>query len=177
MYLSGKKWEKVERRSNPAFAIKGKVERMFLGQYDHTVDDKGRMTIPVRYRDLLQDGAFVTIGFDRNLMVLTAASFDKVREQISMMSLTDNTARQLRRLMFSNADRVEVDRAGRVLIPQYLRDAVGLTGTAIVVGVGDYFEIWAPEHWNKQNEQLTDTEANAQRFAALDLSLNSYDRS
>lgn len=144
---------------------------MFLGQYEHTVDEKGRMIIPARYRDLLQDGAFITTGFDHNLMVLTTASFDKVRDRLSVMSLTDPTARQLKRLMFANAERVEVDRAGRVLIPQYLRDAAGLQGAAVVVGVGDYFEIWAPENWDKQNDDLNDKDANAQRFAALDLSL------
>ncbi len=144
---------------------------MFLGQYDHAIDEKGRMTIPVRFRDLLQDGAIITIGFDNNLMVLTAAAFDKLRDQLSLMSLTDNTARLLRRLMFAYAERIEVDRAGRVLIPQYLREHASLQGAATVVGVGEYFEIWAPEHWTKQNEQLNDTQANAQRFAALDLSL------
>jgi MraZ protein len=142
---------------------------MFFGQYEHTIDDKGRLTIPSRYRDLLQDGAYITQGFDQNLMVLTATTFDRVSNRVSQMSMTDPTARQLRRLIFSNADRVEVDRAGRILIPQFLRASAQLDGAAVMVGVGEYIEIWSPSRWQEQNSTLQDGEANAQRFAALDL--------
>ncbi len=144
---------------------------MFLGQYEHTIDEKGRLTIPARYRDLLQNGAFITQGFDENLMVLTADSFEQIYERINRMSMTNPTARQLKRLIFAHADRVEVDRAGRFLIPQFLRQSAQLEGTAILVGVGDYFEIWSPELWNEENATLQDAEANGQRFAALDLSV------
>ena len=144
---------------------------MFLGQYEHTIDEKGRLTIPSRYRDLLQDGAYITQGFEQNLMVLTAAAFDHISNRVNRMSMTDPIARQLKRLIFSHADRVEVDRVGRILIPQFLRTSAQLDGAAIMVGVGDYFEIWSPEQWQEQNSLLQDGEANAQRFAALDLSV------
>ncbi|NMB88080.1 MAG: division/cell wall cluster transcriptional repressor MraZ [Chloroflexi bacterium] len=142
---------------------------MFLGQYEHTIDDKGRMTIPARYRDLLEDGAYITQGFDQNLMVLTATSFEEMYNRVNQMSMTDPTARQLKRLIFSHANRVEVDRLGRMLIPQYLRQAASIDGAAVVVGVGDYFEIWSPDNWASQTDNLLDAEANAQRFAALNL--------
>ncbi len=142
---------------------------MFLGQYEHTIDEKGRMTIPARYRDLLQDGAYITNGLDRNLMVLTAATFDRMSAAVNSMSMTDPNARNLKRLLFSNAERVEVDRAGRVLIPQFLRGNASLDTQAIVVGVGEYFEIWSPDLWAKKNDELNDPEANNQRFATLDL--------
>jgi MraZ protein len=144
---------------------------MFLGQYEHTIDEKGRMTIPARYRDLLQDGAYITIGFDRNLMVLTASAFDRVSARVNEMSVTDPNARILKRMIFSSAEHLEVDRAGRVLIPQYLRGTASLDSRAIVVGTGEYFEIWSPELWSQQSEQLNDSDANNQRFAALDLTL------
>jgi MraZ protein len=144
---------------------------MFLGQYEHTIDEKGRLTIPSRFRDLLEDGAYITQGFEQNLMVLTAAAFDRVSARVNRMSLTDPVARQLKRLLFSNAVRVEVDRAGRILVPQFLRTSAQLDGAAIMVGVGDYFEIWSPDRWQEQNSMLQDGEANAQRFAALDLSV------
>jgi MraZ protein len=143
---------------------------MFLGQYEHTIDDKGRMIIPARFRDLIADGAFITQGFEHNLMVLTASSFQQISDRINRMSMTDPTARQLRRLLYSHADRLEVDRAGRILIPAFLREAAELTSNAFVVGVGDHFEIWSPEWWGKQDVLLQDSDANAQRFAALDLS-------
>lgn len=144
---------------------------MFLGQFEHTIDSKGRMTIPVRFRELIQDGAYVTLGFDKNLMVLTPDSFLRLSERINSMSITDPMTRDLRRLMFSHAVQVEVDKAGRILIPQFLRDRTGLDGQAMVVGVGGYFEIWSPLVWNPHSEQLIDGEANTQRYATLDVSI------
>lgn len=144
---------------------------MFLGQYEHTIDEKGRLTIPARFRDLLENGAFITQGFDENLMVLTNASFEIIYARVNRMSMTNPTARQLKRLIFSHADRVEVDRAGRILIPQFLRQAAQLESAAVLVGVGDYFEIWSPGRWNEESILLQDAEANGQRFSALNLSV------
>jgi MraZ protein len=76
----------------------------------------------------------------------------------------------LRRLLLANAYQVEVDRAGRILVPQNLRQFLGLDGEAMVVGQGDYFEIWSPDGWDEQMQAIEDAEANAGRFAALDLS-------
>jgi MraZ protein len=142
---------------------------MFLGRYEHTIDDKGRIIIPARFRELLVNGAYVTQGFDHNLIVLPAPSFEQIYHHINEMSMTDPTARQLKRFIFSNAERCNFDRAGRMLLPQFLREAAQLEGTTILVGVGDYFEIWSPQNWSKQNELLQDTDATAQRFAALNL--------
>jgi MraZ protein len=143
---------------------------MFLGQYRHTIDAKGRLIVPARFRDLVDDGAYIAQGFDRNLMVLTSSAFEMVSQRVNRMSLTDEVARQLRRLIFATADRVELDKTGRIRLPQFLMDVAGLAGEAMVVGVGDYFEIWAPERWERQSNLLQDADANAERFAALDLS-------
>ena len=143
---------------------------MFLGQYRHTIDDKGRLTIPARFRDLLEEGAYITQGFERNLMVLTSPGFEAMTHQVNRSSITDPTARALKRLLFSTADRVSPDKNGRILIPQFLRERNQLDGEAVLVGVGDYFEIWTPEEWDQQLDQLQDTEANEQRFIGLDLS-------
>ena len=142
---------------------------MFLGRYEHTIDDKGRLTIPVRYRELLAEGAFVTQGFDRNLMVLTPSSFDHVYNYINQISMTDPDARQLKRMVFSSAERVEVDKVGRILIPQFQRDFAKLQSQVILVGNGDFFEIWSPGEWARQNDVLQNAEANEHRFAAFNL--------
>jgi MraZ protein len=146
---------------------------MFLGQYQHSLDDKGRLTIPAAFRDALGEGAFVSQGFDRNLMVMTAAYFQQVYERINAMSITDPAARMLRRLLLSNAYQVEVDKSGRILLPQNLRTFLALNGEAILVGQGEYFEIWTPGEWGRQMQTLQDSEANSQRFATLDLSTGS----
>ncbi len=144
---------------------------MFLGQYQHNLDDKGRLMIPARYRDLLAAGAFITQGFDRCLMVMTDAYFQDVYARINSMNMADPAARMLRRLILSNAYAVDVDRVGRILVPQNLREFLGINnGELVVAGQGEYFEVWTPEEWQAQMERLQDVEANEQRFATLDFS-------
>ncbi|MEK6220780.1 MAG: division/cell wall cluster transcriptional repressor MraZ [Chloroflexota bacterium] len=145
---------------------------MFLGQYRHNIDNKGRLTIPARFRELLAGGAYITQGFDQNLMVLTSPAFSTISERANQMNMTDPTTRELKRLLFATADYIEPDKNGRILLPQFLRELTGLNGEAVLVGVGDYFEIWTPEIWEVQIKQLKDTDANAQRFAGVDLSVN-----
>ena len=146
---------------------------MFLGQFQHNLDDKGRLMIPARYRELLAAGAFVTQGFDKCLMVMTDVYFKQVYDRITGMNPTDPTARMLRRLILSNAYPVEVDKIGRVLVPQNLRQFLGIeSGELTVAGQGDYFEVWTPAEWKVQMDKLQDVEANEQRFATLDLSKN-----
>ncbi len=143
---------------------------MFLGTYEHNIDEKGRLTIPVRFRELLADGAYITRGFDGNLIVWTTTLFQSVSHRLNALNTADTSSRVLRRLIFGYADRAEVDKFGRILIPQFLRDAAHLASNAVLVGSGDYFEIWAPEDWANQQSQLTDPSATAERFVALDLS-------
>ncbi|HVN54072.1 MAG TPA: division/cell wall cluster transcriptional repressor MraZ [Anaerolineaceae bacterium] len=160
------KWDAGQNRRS---GLKDEVELMFLGQYVHSFDDKSRLTVPARYRELIADGAFVVQGLDRNLMVLTPAAFEIIYQRIMAMNLTDPTARLLRRVILGNASQLDVDKSGRILIPQQLREFAGLDGEAVLVGQGDYFEIWAPKLWQQQVNQVQDAEANTQRFAALDL--------
>ncbi len=143
---------------------------MFLGQFQHNLDDKGRLMIPARFRELLEGGAFITQGFDKCLMVMTETHFKQVYDRIEAMNLADPGTRSLRRLLLSNAYPVEVDKVGRILVPQNLRTFLQIEGEAIVAGQGEYFEVWKPAEWNVQMALLQDTEANNQRFATLDLS-------
>jgi len=142
---------------------------MFLGQYEHSIDEKGRMTIPARFREQVEGGAFITRGFGQNLIVLTSTHFARVSDHVKQMSMSDPVAGDLRHLIFSNAFQVEFDKAGRILIPQFLREAIPLGSQVIVAGVGEYFEIWSKDNWSKQNTLLDDPDANAQRFAALNV--------
>jgi MraZ protein len=144
---------------------------MFLGQFQHNLDDKGRLMIPARFRELLAGGAFITQGFDKCLMVMTETYFKQVYERIEAMNLADPIARQLRRLILSNAYPVEPDKVGRILVPQNLRAFLGIvSGELIVAGQGEYFEVWTPDEWSGQMTLLQDTEANNARFSTLDLS-------
>ena len=144
---------------------------MFMSQYEHTIDAKGRLTIPVKFREYLEDGAIITQGFEQNLMALTTSDFEGITKRIDTMSLTNPAARQLKRKIFGFAEQVTLDKLGRILIPSYLREAADLQESAIVVGMSAFFEIWSPARWQQQYFELQNPEADEQRFAAFDLPL------
>ncbi len=148
---------------------------MFLGEYRHSIDNKDRLTVPVRYRELMNEGAYILRGFDRNLMVLTTKAFETISHRLDQMSLTDPLARDLRRLTFGSASRLEIDKVGRILIPDFLCQKVGLTcdHDAVLVGQGSYFEVWSTDEWALQQKALDEAEANTERFKVLDLSTSS----
>jgi MraZ protein len=150
--------------------IKGRIELMFLNHFHHNFDDKGRLTIPAKFRELPAEGAFVVQGFDGNLMVLPPAVFQVITTRLMAMSITDPAARLLRQVILGNAQQVIPDGSGRILLPQNLRDLAELKEQVVFVGQGDHFEIWSDELWQKQQEKINDTETNAKLFATLDLS-------
>jgi len=150
--------------------VLGALEQMFLGQYEHSIDEKGRLTIPSRYREELTNNILIlTTGFDNSLMALTPELFRIVSNQMRSKPITDPTSRQFRRLFFSNAQELEIDKTGRILLPAFLRESANLTENAVLVGNGEYFELWSPERWVVQQDDLKDSETNDKRFSALDL--------
>lgn len=167
----GTKWVEVVGAEPVAgvLALRRQVEHMFLGQFYHNLDEKGRITIPARFRDFLipAGGAYVMRGFDNNLMVLPPRTFESWSHRIQQMNMTDPNVRLLRRLLYHAAEHVDVDKAGRILISQNLRQLGGLDTSVVIVGNGDFFELWSPEMWSVQNDLLQDAEANADRFASL----------
>jgi MraZ protein len=142
---------------------------MFLNQFQHSFDDKGRLTIPSKFRELPDDEAFVVQGLDRNLMVLPPAVFQILYDRLMAMNLTDLSARLLRRVILGNAQQAKLDGVGRILLSSNLKEYATLKENVIFIGQGDYFEIWSPDIWKEQEALLNDAETNAQRFAALDL--------
>ena len=145
---------------------------MFLSQFKHNLDDKGRLTVPSKYRDaLLQNGAYLMLGLDQNLLLVTAPDFQIISQSLNEMNLADVNARTLRRLIFSTAERADLDRAGRILISPFLRQLAGIQEEVVIVGSGDVVELWSPTHWQEQMAQLQDVHANNERFAALNIRL------
>ena len=141
---------------------------MFLGQFHHSFDEKSRLTVPSRFRDDFADGVFIIQGFDRNLMVLTAPAFDAIYQHVMSMNILDPQARYLRRHIIGKGNQVELDGSGRILISQDLRTWAALETDVIIVGQGNYFEVWEPDLWQamESQEQVFD----AERFKALNLS-------
>lgn len=142
---------------------------MFFGQFDHSIDEKGRLTIPAQYRDLLVNGAYITRGFDENLMIMRKDEFESLYHKIREMNITDEGSRTLARMLFGSAAMLELDKAGRILIPQFLREAASLNNTVKLVGLGPYCEIWSPENWSSKEQLINDGEERANQFKDLNL--------
>ena len=141
---------------------------MFLGEYEHNMDDKGRLAIPARFREELGEGVVVTRGFDRCLMGFPRPIWEQLAQQVSGLSLGQGEARNLRRLLFSGAADMQLDRQGRILIPQNLREYAGLGDQVIVAGLNTHFEIWANARWNEVLDTLdVNASAIAEQLAAL----------
>jgi MraZ protein len=130
------------------------------------------LTIPAKYRELLGSEVIITKGFDLNLLVMPAEVFESWANQINDQNYADPNARLLRRYLFSNGEQVEVDRTGRVLIPQYLREKANLNSEIVIVGVGNFFEIWSKENWEKHKQVLDEAETDVARFIDFQLTTN-----
>jgi MraZ protein len=141
---------------------------VFLGEFEHTMDEKGRVAVPARFREEISDGLVLTRGFDQCLQVFPRVVWQSLAERISALSLGHEEARNLRRLIFSGAAEVEPDRQGRILIPQNLREYATLKEQVVVAGLNTHFEIWALERWQGVLNTLDSSAgAMAEQLAAL----------
>ena len=124
---------------------------VFLGEYQHSVDAKGRVVLPSRFRDALAEGCVVTKGQERCLYVFPLNRWEKEVTQFQTLPRTDARARQLSRSFFAGATQQELDKQGRVQLPQGLRDYAGLQKDLTVIGVSDRVEIWDAAEWTTYN--------------------------
>jgi MraZ protein len=132
---------------------------MFLGEYTHTIDDKGRLTIPARFRGDLASGLVVTRGFDQNLMIFPLNGWQEMAERILSRPLADESVRSFRRRVFSGAVDLVPDRQGRIVLPNYLRDFARIDGEVVVAGMYNYLEIWSVLSWNTVRENIEESDA------------------
>ncbi|MBN1218766.1 MAG: division/cell wall cluster transcriptional repressor MraZ [Anaerolineae bacterium] len=121
---------------------------MFLGEYEHTIDDKGRLTIPAKFRDELEGGVVITRGLDGCLWAFSRSEWEVMSEKIRQLPTTNPVARNFARFMFSSASDSVPDRQGRVLLPQNLRTYAGIESETVVIGVMNRVEIWNPAKWS-----------------------------
>ena len=132
---------------------------MFIGEYAHTIDEKGRMAVPSKMRRDVGSGAVVTRGIDNCLWLFPKKEWQTLAEKLSSLPLSDANSRAFSRLMLAGAMEVEFDSQGRVLIPSYLRTFAGLRKNAIVAGLYNRLEIWDSSQWNEyksKTEKATD---------------------
>lgn len=120
-----------------------------LGQHRYQLDAKGRIALPARFREALAEGAYLTLGQDRCLWVFPAREWRRRKDEFLARPLTDASGRAAARLFFSNAEAVEPDRQGRLVVPVRLRSQIGLEREAVVIGVYDRLEVWAAAEWDR----------------------------
>lgn len=125
---------------------------MFLGEYRHTIDEKGRLTIPAKFRALLAAGMVVTRGFDRNLMAFSLEGWEELAARVKDLPWSDPGAREFRRRIFSGAVDLIPDRQGRVLLPAYLREFANIGDDVVITGMLDHLEIWNSNSWEPVRE-------------------------
>jgi len=141
----------------------------FLGEFEHSIDDKGRLAIPARFRPALYDGLFITRGLDRCLVIWDSDSWRAVSERVRTLNLWQGDARRMQRLFFSGASPAQLDKLGRFVIPQYLRAYAGLETDVVVVGVADRIEVWSRAEWQRERADAErDSAELAEHLARLD---------
>jgi MraZ protein len=129
---------------------------MFLGEYSHSVDDKGRVVMPSKFRAELDDGLVITKGQERCLYVFPNERWDVEAEKVLTLPRTNRRNRDYSRAFFSSASNQTLDRAGRCQIPEKLRRYADLGKDVTVIGVADRVEIWDPKAWDEAAEQGDD---------------------
>jgi MraZ protein len=135
---------------------------MFIGEYQHNLDEKGRISMPVKFRAKMAGGAVVTKGLDNCLSVYTIEEWDKLAEKLAALPLTNSASRAFARLMLAGATQVNIDKQGRITLPAYLREYAGLKGAVVVAGLFSRVEIWSQDGWKSYK---SDTEGDASVIA------------
>src|SRR5438045_8972775 len=115
---------------------------MFLGRFEHSVDNKGRLAVPARFRDSLAGELIITRGNDRCLYLFTEQAWEPLAAKLNALPTGDADARNLRRAVFSAAEPVEIDKQSRVIIPDHLRQYAGINGNDCIIGLGEYVAQW-----------------------------------
>jgi len=122
---------------------------MFLGEYLHNIDTKGRLTLPAKFRGELAKGVVVTRGLDGCLFVHPVDEWQGLAKKINSLPLTRKDARTLARLIYSGASDCTPDKQGRILLPSYLREFAGVDGETVIIGLHNRLEIWNPQRWER----------------------------
>lgn len=129
---------------------------MFIGEYAHNLDQKGRLSIPAKFRPLLQNGVVVTRGLDHCLFLYSKTEWAVLAAKVATLPLSSKKGRAFARLMLAGANDTELDGQGRILIPEYLRTYAGIAKQTVITGVYNRAEIWDATAWQKYKHLTED---------------------
>ena len=156
----------MSSRNSSAATSRGSVTAacsfMFIGEYHHQIDDKGRIAVPVKFRPDLKKGAVVTRGLDSSLFLLPLEEWGKLASSLAGLPLGQSNSRAFARLMLAGAMDVNIDKQGRFVVPEYLREYAGLNKKVVIVGLNTRLELWNEDKWEAYKSQ---TEQDAEKIA------------
>ena len=130
---------------------------MFIGEYHHTIDEKGRIIIPAKFREELGNNFIITRGIENCLFVYSEENWAKITNKLNSLPFTKKDARTFNRFFMSGATSVELDKQGRVNISQPLIDYASLIKDCVVIGTGDRLEVWSQESWESFFDSTKDS--------------------
>lgn len=129
--------------------------KLFLGEYDHSLDDRARVTLPKKIRQEIDERELILAkGFDPCIFGFDRGSWEKEAAKHLDTPVTDTSGRKLRRYLFSSAEKVEIDKLGRILVPAQLKEYASIRRDVTIIGAGDHFEIWDREIWARYAKDL-----------------------
>lgn len=141
---------------------------MFIGEYKHTLDEKGRIAIPAKFRKQLAKGAVVTRGLDTSLFLFPKEEWDKLAERLASLPLGQSNSRAFARLMLAGAMDVELDKQGRAVLPEYLREYAGMKKNIILAGLFNRLELWDEVKWEAYKKKVEcDADSVAEKLGEL----------
>ena len=143
---------------------------MFMGEYNHTIDAKGRLIVPSKFREALGDTFVVTKGLDGCLFVYDNEEWQAFEEKLRSLPITNKEARQFARFFLAGAAEVEVDKQGRILVPNILREFAQISKDVVLIGVASRIEIWSKERFEGM-ASLEDMDEIAEHMAQLGLGI------
>jgi MraZ protein len=127
---------------------------MFIGEHSHSIDEKGRVSLPVKFRGELAAGCIVTRGLDHCLWVYPENTWNQLAEKLASLPITQKNARSFARLMLSGATDLIIDKAGRINLPNYLKEYAGIKNKVIIAGMYDRLEIWPEDSWKEFKKNM-----------------------
>ncbi len=130
---------------------------MFMGEYQHNMDTKGRVIIPAKFREELGEKFVATRGLDNCLFVYPMNEWSVLENKLSSLPLTSKNARTFVRFFFSGANECELDKQGRISIPANLRDYANLSKETVIIGLANRIELWSKDRWDKYLEDAEDS--------------------
>lgn len=130
---------------------------MFMGEYNHTIDAKGRLIIPAKIREQLGEHCVLTKGLDNCITIYTESSWIELSKALQSLSTNKANARAVKRFYFGSAAELEFDKQGRILVPNPLREHAELEKDVVIIGTGDHVEIWSRHRYDKYNDEVSDS--------------------